>query len=205
MELKDELESGSPPRIKKAAKKIAKEKLDAYEESLLCALKAIIDKPKSWEAQCEVIKAIGVVGSEQSLPYLKELAEREFSATTLYINLGFSICLLEDISNNKLDYTLSILGEPNDLLLSGFCAAIWYAGFTPGEAEMVEIMNAVVGRDQNEKGVLTPRCYIAAVAYSWPPELTRNFLEKCAESLSTVLVEVANDSLTGKKTRYTLI
>ena len=205
MEFKEDLESKSAPKIKKAATKIAKLNLGGYEPLLLDALKLLIQKPKSWQAQSEIIKAIGITGSEKSLPYLKELSIQEFKSTLLYRDLGFSICLLEDISNGKLKYAISVLDTSNDLLLSGVCAAILFSGITPVLKDIIQITESVADRDQNEGQTITPRCYIAAACYSWPPEFTKIFLLKCAKSSWPSLVEIANDSLACKKSKYVLI
>lgn len=205
MEFEEELESKSAPRIKKAAAKISKGRVDGHESLLLSSLKYLIEKPKSWQAQSEVIKAIGITGTEKSLPYLKELSKKEFESTVLYRDLGFSICLIEDISGGKLNYTASILDTSNDLLLSGACAAILFSGYTPSSEDIVKIIDTVAERDQNEGKVITPRCYIAAACYSWPAEITESFLQKCASSSWSGLVEIANDSLAGKKSKYVLI
>lgn len=205
MELKEELESRSAPRIKKAAAKIYKQKLAGYEAALLSALEYLTQKPKSWQAQSEVIKALGVTGSNKSLPYLEELVGRELGATLLYRDLAFSICLLSDIPNKKLEYTIKTLGSSNDLLVSGTCAAILFSGYIPSEKEMTTILASVQDRDENEGQIMTPRCFIAAACYSWPAELTKRFLQKCTESTWQGLVEIANESLAGRRSQYVLI
>ncbi|GIB60717.1 hypothetical protein VCSRO93_2880 [Vibrio cholerae] len=205
MKFKEDLESKSVPKIRKAAAKIAKDKIGGYESFLLASLKLLIQKPKSWQAQSEVIKALGITGSDKSIPYLKELSTQEFDSTLLYRDIGFSICLLEDISTGQLKYTHNILDTSNDMLLSGVCAAILYSGFTPIPEDIVKIIESVVDRDQNEGKLVTPRCYIAAACYSWPPEFTENFLHRCAGSSWSGLVEIANDSLAGKKSKYVLV
>jgi hypothetical protein len=164
MEFKEDLESKSAPKIKKAATKIAKGKLSGYEEFLLSALIVLMQKPKSWQAQSEVIKAIGITGSEASLPYLKELANQEYGVIVLYRDLGFSICLLEDISNGSLVYAVSVLDTSNDLLLSGICAAILFSGFIPSEKEILQIIDSVADRNHNEGNVITPRCTLLLLA-----------------------------------------
>jgi hypothetical protein len=203
-ELKDDFESMSAPKIKKAASRVFKKKLAGYEEQLLSSLVYLIEKPKSWQAQSEVIKAIGVTGSEKSLPYLKALASHQFESTVLYRDLGFSICLLNDISNQHLEYAISNIDSSNDLLLSGICAAILYSGFIPCKKDIEIIISSVENRDSNEGQTITPRCYIAAACYPWPSALIDGFLHKCAESSWPDLVEIANDSLAGKKSRYVL-
>jgi len=205
MEFKEELESRSAPKIKKAASKIFKQKLDGYEEQLLFSLMALIEKPKSWKTQSEVIKALGVTGGEKSLSYLKKLVCREFEATVLYRDLGFSICLLNDISSEKLEYSLETLDSSNESLLSGICSAILYSGFIPIEEDIKKIISAVENLDSKEGQIITPRCYIAAACYTWPTVLTEGFLNKCTNSSWAGLVDIANDSLAGKRPKYVLI
>lgn len=50
VDFREELESKSAPKIKKAAEKIAKQRIDGYEDLLLAVLKILIEKPKSWQA-----------------------------------------------------------------------------------------------------------------------------------------------------------
>jgi hypothetical protein len=205
MEFKVELETKSAPKIKKAAQKISKSKIVEYEDLLLSALEFLVLKPKSWKAQSEVIRAIGITGSNKSLSYLKELVLRDFDATILYRDLGFSICMLEDIENKSFEYLESILETTNVSLLSGACSSILLSGILPSESTIKSILNSVVEHDKNEGQVITPRCYIAAACYSWPRELTEVFLQRCTKSSWSGLVEIANDSLASKKTKYILV
>jgi hypothetical protein len=130
--LKTELNSKSVPKIKKSATKIAKQQISGFEDDLIISLEFLMQKPKSWSAQVEVIKAIGITGTKKSVPYLMSLSE-------------------------------------------------------------------------NEGNVITPRCYIAAACYTWPSELTKEFLAVCKESPWDGLVEIATDSFIGKKTKYVLV
>ncbi|MCH1923950.1 hypothetical protein L9G74_05325 [Shewanella sp. C32] len=199
------LNSTSAAQIKKAATKIAKDKLVGYESQLLTALTVLMQKTKSWQAQSAVIKALGITGSDRSLPYLKELATQKFAATVLYRDLAFAIFLLQDLPADELSYTRSILDTSNDQLLAGACAAILFAGYTPNTTDIADIIDAVADRVQNEGQVITPRCYIAAACYCWPATLTRDFLQQCTASSWQGLVDIANDALAGNKTKYVLI
>ena len=182
MDLTEELESRTAPKIKKAAEKIAKQKIDGYEDFLLNALKLLIAKPKSWQAQSQLIRAIGITGSDHSVPYLKELATSNFDTTVLYKDLGFAICRLNDLLHSDLAFLKSILSSQNELLIAGACSALLYEKIVPSEDDMVEIMEATKSIDTNEGQVVTPRCYIAALAYLWPATVTRPFLELCLQS-----------------------
>jgi hypothetical protein len=70
---------------------------------------------------------------------------------------------------------------------------------------MVEIMEGIAEIDTNEGQVMTPRCYIAALAYLWPQSITKDFLGKCKQSNWTGLVEMATSSMSGEKPYYVLV
>lgn len=205
MEYKLDLESKSAPKIKKAAQKIFKAELQGYEKLLLGALDTLISKPRSWEAQSKVIRALGVTGSEKSLVYLKELTCKEFEATILYSDLGFSIFMLQDVPNKDFAYLESILNNSNDMFLAGACSGILFSGVIPPNGTITRLLSSIKGITENEGQVITPRCYIAAACYSWPKNLTQDFLQSCSKSSWSGLVEISNDSMAGKKTKYVLV
>jgi hypothetical protein len=201
----EELSTKSAPRIKKAAAKISKQRLDGYEASLLDALKSIIDKPRSWQAQSEVIRALGIANCIAASAYLRDLAQLQFDSTVLYRDLGFAICLLEDIPNNRLDFLKETLSSGNELLIAGACSALLFSRYIPSDSDIDTIIESISKIDTNEGQVITPRCYIAALAYLWPKNKTKGFLEYCMQSNWQGLVEIAQCSIEGKKTKYVLV
>ena len=58
MDYVDELTSGRTPLVKKAAKKILKDRLKGYGPFLHQALEGEMEKPKSWESQMYLLYAI---------------------------------------------------------------------------------------------------------------------------------------------------
>lgn len=205
MDLAGELESESAPKIRKAARKIGSQRIEGYESLLLSALKRLIDKPNSWQTQSELIRAIGITGSLHAVPYLKELAARDLDAIVLYKDLGFAICRLNDLMHSDLKFLKSILSGNNELLVAGSCSALLYEKSIPSESDMLEIMEAIKFIDTNEGQVITPRCYIAALAYLWPPATTKPFLELCMQSNWNGLVEISKSSLNGEKPTCVLV
>ncbi len=205
LEYIEALKTKSAPEIKKAATKIGKQKLQGYGDYLLDALQFVIAKPKSWQAQSEVIRALGITNCVEASEYLKELLQFNFKSTILYRDLGFSLCLLDDIHNNKLDFLKSTLSSGNESLISGACSALLYKKFVPSENDIELILESIISITTNEGQVITPRCYIAALAYLWPPHKSKEFLEACLHSKWNGLVEIAQSSIGGKKTRYVLV
>jgi len=203
--LKTELNSKSIPKIKKSASQIAKKEILGFEKELISALEFLMQKPKSWQAQSEVIKAIGITGSSDSVPYLSDLNLQKYDASIIYRDLAFSICMLKDIKRNELNYFNSILNTSNNMSISGACSALLYSGFIPKNEDIINILNIIAVFTEDEGQVITPRCYIAAACYSWPQELTKEFLSNCKNSPWSGLVDIAKDSSLGKKTKYILV
>jgi hypothetical protein len=200
-----ELQSKSVPIMKKAAAKIGKQQLQGFGVHLLNALKFLLSKPKSWQAQSEIIRALGITDCIETSEYLKELMLWNFQATILYRDLGFAICLLEDIQNNRIDFLKSTLSSGNELLISGACSALLLKEAIPSDSDIEIILESISSIDGNEGQVMTPRCYIAALAYLWPPYKTEKFLASCLQSKWDGLVEIAKSSVIAKKTKYVLV
>lgn len=205
MDLQGELESGSAPRIKKAAAKIAKARLPGYEKPLQEALRVLASKPKSWSALSQVIRAIGLTGSAESVPQLEALAATPMDAEVLYRDLGFAICMLKDIAQGRLSYLLGVIDAKSDLLVAGACSALLASGFIPERESISKILEAVSSRTENEGRVVTPRMYIAAACYRWPRESTEPFLLSWQKAASPLMVELATDALAGRRTKRTLV
>lgn len=205
MDIAADLTSKSAPKIRKAAKNILDNKIIGYEELLLKCLGDYIDKPRSWKTQSEIIRAIGITGSSKSIDYLLKLSLYKFESTALFKDIGFSICLLHDIPNKHLNYLLSILSSDNMLLIAGACSALLYSKYVPTNVEINTILKAISKTDTDEGNIITPRCYIAALAFLWPKEIVKPFLEQCLLSKWDGLVEISQSSLKGIETKYVLV
>lgn len=205
MEYIEALESGSSPKIKIAAKAIAKKSLSGYCLPLMTALEEQIKNPKTWQTQCDLIKAIGIAGCSEALPRLKELMSKEYESTILYSELAFSILLLENLASRNIDFLFQAFKKRNISQIAGACAAILYRKIIPNEDEISKILSEVVTYTENEGRIITPRCYIASVAYLWPASSVKDFLESCKNSSWPGLIQIAEDSLQGKKSKIQLI
>lgn len=205
MEYLEALNSGSSPKIEKAARQIFKKKLDGYCPHLLEVLEIQIKKTKAWKSQSELIKAIGVTDCSQALLTLKSLIDQDFKATILYRDLAFSIMLLENTSTMNLDFLYTSIKKGNSAQIGGACSALLYKKMIPTNDDINKIISGASPFIENEGRVITPRMYIAALSYLWPAEQTKAFLEEFLKSESTMLVEIAESSLQGKKPYYTLV
>jgi len=206
MEYAKDLESGSSPKIRKATKKIIDNNLTGYCSFLLDALTRELKKPKAWQTQCILIKAIGITNCSSALPFLKEIIDIEFDSTVLYRDLAFSIFLLENTEGLDLSFLFHSIKKNNELQISGVCAAILYKKLILMQDDMHKVLTAISPYTKDEGRVLTPRYYIAAVTYLWPKTTElQKFLESCLLSNSEGLVEIAQYSAEGKEPKIRLI
>ena len=205
MEYLEALNSASSPKIEKAARHIFKKKIDGYCPHLLEILKVQIKKPKAWKSQRELIKAIGVTGCSEALSFLKSLIDKDFRATVLYSDLAFSIMLLENVPTMNLSFLFTSIEKGNSSQVRGACSALLYMKTIPPNDEIKKIILGISPFIENENRVTSPRTYIAALAYLWPKDQSKDFLEQCLKSNDSVLTEIAEASLQRKESRIKLI
>ncbi len=205
MEYIKDLESGSSPKIAKAAQNIIKKNIDGYCPHLLEALTKEIKKPKAWKSQCQLIKAIGITNCTEALTLLKELIDNDYEHTVLYKELAFAIFMIENFAELNLNFLFHSIEKGNDLQISGACSAILYKKIVPKKDDIEKIIVGISPYTENEGQKITPRCYIAAVAHLWPKEEIHNFLVTCKKSNWAGLVEIADYALQGKESKIQLI
>ena len=205
MQYIEDLQSGSSPKIRKAADAIYKDDLDGYCPHLLDALDQELEKPKAWKTQCQIIKAIAKSNCTDALETLKILIDRDYSSTILYKELGFAIFILENSEGLNLSFLYQSLEKGNQLQISGACAGILFKKIVPQKKDIDKIIAGVSCYTENEGSTITPRCYIAATAHLWPKQETKDFLESCKKSSWEGLIEISNDALQGKASKIKLI
>ena len=197
MDLAEDLNSNSSTKVSKAALQIEKKRITGFGAELEAALIREIAKPLAWKSQCQLIRTIAIMGHKSAVPYLRGLIFNNFDATKVYVLLGFAISMLED-DGQRTDFFFESLGRNNASLVAGACAAIFHQRIIPPIAEMQKIMFSVSEIINDEGQIISPRTYIAAVAYLWPLSETREFLVSCQKSKSKALYEIATKALDSK-------
>lgn len=205
MKFEEDLASGTSTKIAKAAKSIIKDRAEGYCQQLLSALDKEIEKPRAWKSQCQLIKALAIINCTEAIPKLKMLIKKDYKHTILYRELAFSICVLENINQLNLAFLFISIESGNHLQIAGACSAILYKKIVPTNSEIEKILAGIAPYTEDEGMVVSPRCYIAALAYLWPREVTRTFLEDCKKSDWHALVDIANDSLQQKEPKIKLV
>jgi len=200
-----DLESNSSTKIRKAAEIIFKNKHDGYSLHLIESLVKEIEKPKSWKTQCQLIKAIAATECTDALALLYDLIDRDYSSTILYRELGFAIFILENLKEHNLNIFYKSIEKGNEMQICGVCSGILFKKMIPSNDDIKNIISGVTPYTENEGLKITPRCYIAAVAYLWPKSEISEFLESCKNSTWSGLVEISTSSLQGIESKIKLI
>ena len=126
MDYVDELTSGRTPLVKKAAKKILKDRLKGYGPFLHQALEGEMEKPKSWESQMYLLYAMAATDCTEEVPYLKSLLLRDIPTPVTYRSLAVAIAYLENLETENLSFVYESLESSNLLQAAGACASYLY-------------------------------------------------------------------------------
>ncbi|MDG9669199.1 hypothetical protein ONV78_15765 [Hahella sp. CR1] len=205
MEYIKDLESGSSPKLRKAAEAIYRNKLQGYCSYLIHALTKEIRKKKAWRTQCQLIKTIAGIDCTEALPILNQLLDEKYESTILYKEIGLAIFILQSTEQEGLEFLFTSIRKGNVHQICGACAGVLKKKVVPAREDIRRITSGIQLYTEHEGAIITPRCYIAAVAYLWPLEETRDFLESCKKSTWKGLVEIADSSLQGKKSKIQLV
>ena len=109
MPLIEELTSKRSPLVKKAAKKILKDRLKGYGPFLHQALEGEMEKPRSWESQMYLLYAMAAADCTEEIPYLKSLILRDIPTPVTYRSLALAIVYLENSEIENLSFVYESL------------------------------------------------------------------------------------------------
>ena len=143
MKYAEDLTSGKTSLVKKAAKKILKERLTGYGALLHQALVMEIDKPKSWESQMYIIYAMAATNCIDEISYLKSLILRNIPTPVTYRSLAFAIVYLENSEIENLSFVYESLESNNFSQVAGACAAIYMKKIVLKDDDFNKIMSHV--------------------------------------------------------------
>lgn len=202
----------SHPRSKKresGAKRLRKLADHRAGGALLTALQKEIQDRRTWAAQYHMILAVGCCEHQPALPFIWELARRETEHTILYHGLGDAIVRIGRTSKNDMAPVFEVVETRRFQLIAGAFRAMALLRMIPAESEIVELIRVaelpeavetVAGYPNDPAGL---RKWVAAAAAGWPPELVRDFLERCSITTDHGLKLAAEQSLKGKYVKWT--
>ena len=200
MKYAEDLTSGKTSLVKKAAKKILKERLTGYGALLHQALAIEMDKPTSWESQMYLIYAMAATNCIDEISYLKSLILRNIPTPVTYRSLALAIVYLENSEIENLSFVYESLESNNFLQAAGACAAIYMKKIVLKDDDFNKIMTYIT-KDiylENLRGTIAPFMYILAASYLYPENNRKKIVDFSRQFNEEHINTLINDVLKGK-------
>jgi len=203
MKYAEDLTSGKTSLVKKAAKKILKERLTGYGALLHQALVMEIDKPKSWESQMYIIYAMAATNCIDEISYLKSLILRNIPTPVTYRSLALAIVYLENSEIENLSFVYESLESNNFSQVAGACAAIYMKKIVLKDDDFNKIMFYVTQPKYLEHigKVTNPFLFILAASYLYPEENRQKIVDFSRQFDISIVKDLINDVTKGKDGR----
>ncbi|MFF2045868.1 HEAT repeat domain-containing protein [Kitasatospora sp. NPDC058170] len=185
------------PKRRSAAARLRRLADPAAGPSLLEALQREVRDTRTWETQYQLVMALGACGHRPALGLIRELAQRPFEATMVYVALGDAVVRLStpDETAHSLRWCLET-GTP--LLADGALRAVAIQRLVLDTATIDYILDFLDPLDAHD-GL---RFWAAAAAAGWTGPRVTEFLQGCAAGPRADVSDAAASSLQGKYETY---
>jgi hypothetical protein len=142
--------------------------------------------------------ALGEAEYSPALPYLRDLARRQFTATMLYVALGDAIVRLGRASENDPTPVLDIMATGNKMLADGAFRAVAMLRLTLDQPAVDAIAAHVSDLDLSD----FLRFWVAAAAAGWRGPAVDHFLDESSRSPREDIRSAATASRRGRYLRW---
>jgi HEAT repeat protein len=160
-----------------AAKRLRRLKDPAAGPALLATLQREVQDPRTWETQYQLIMALGESNYRPALPYLRELAQRPFEATMIYMALGDAIVRLVREFADDVTPALDLMRTGNPMLIDGAFRAVAMLRLRPQAEAIEQIVDYVAALPVGHY----LRFWVAAAAPGWDHPKVAAFLQSCVD------------------------
>ena len=203
MSLIEELTSKRSPLVKKAAKKILKDRLKGYGPYLHSALDAEIEKKRAWETQMYLLYAMAATDCAEEIPYLKSLILRDIPTPVTYRSLALAIVYLENSEIENLSFVYESLESNSFSKAAGACAAIYMKKLVLKDDDFNRIMSYVTQPKYLEHigKVTNPFLFILAASYLYPEQNRQKIVDFSRQFDISIVKDLINDVTKRKDSR----
>jgi hypothetical protein len=199
-ETRGKLNSKKSSERRRAAIEIGKNKMVELREELYQKYLEERKDKRTWETQCEMVKALGVIDCKEALEIIEEIVKQNIPHDMITINAALSYVRLKRKSLQDGNPVVELLTFGNFSIIEGTVMALAYDQMKP-DNETIEKIIKLSWDWRNEKGYGDNRKYVAIACWNWDKKLTENFLNHCIETADEYdnnLREVSQNSLKGK-------
>ena len=203
-ELVSMLLSQKLPLLKRAAKQMRRQRIEGLDQALAEALDFVMTKPRSWEAQNELILAIAATECTSLLPYLEELVQENYSATVLYRSLALAIVYLQNKDKKELSYVYSSLDSGNQNLFAGALLGLNQREVVLSHEEIQDFYRAAKREVylENFRQVISPIQVLVSMAYLFEDKDRQELISYCQELNSAFFSSIITNLNKNKKIPY---
>jgi hypothetical protein len=214
-EISEKLNSKKSADRRRGAKEIVKLKLSELGEELY--EKYLIEKldKRTWETQCEMIKALGAIDFKKAINEIEQIVHTNIPHDTITSVSSTAYVQLKRKSLSDGSPVLELLRFGSVSVINGALKALAIDQMTPTEDEIRKILfvskdiNKHKDRIGHEYGLMDGRQYLAMACANWNIELTKDFLNHCINTASDInsfgkpitnhnLIDICQNSLKGK-------
>ena len=214
-EIIEKLNSKKSTDRRRGAKEIGKLKLYDFEEYLYeIFITEKLDK-RTWETQCEIIKALGSIDFKKAIIEIEQIVRANVPHDMITSVASTTYVQLKRKSINDGSPVLELLEFGSVSVIQGALLALAIDQMKPDENEVRNILsfckdiNKHKDRIGHEFGLMDSRQYLAIACANWNVELTKDFLNHCINTASNInsfgkpvinqnLIDVCQNSLKGK-------
>jgi hypothetical protein len=199
----------------RAAKAITKGKVVSLTDDLFAAYVKERADTRTWEAQTEMIRALGVLDHKPALPLLTEIVRKNEPHDLITATAATSFVQLKRTSLNDAKPVLELLEFGNLSVITGALNVLAIDRMVPPKSEAEKIIqfswniNKHKDRLGQEWGYIDPRMHLAIACAGWDPTVAHDFLIHCIATAQTIsrfnepnenvhLVEFCKKALKGK-------
>ena len=192
------------PLLKRAAKQIRRQRIEGLDQALAEALDFVMTKPRSWEAQNELILTIAATECTSLLPYLEELVQGNYSATVLYRSLALAIVYLQNKDKKELSYVYSILESGNQNLFAGALLGLNQREIILSHEEVQDFYSAAKREVylENFRQVISPIQVLVSMAYLFEDKDRQELISYCQELNSAFFSSIITNLNKNKRIPY---
>ena len=197
-ELFEKLKDSKSSKRRSAAKKLRKLGNPEAGPYLFEALKNELKDSRTWEAQYQMIMAIGECEYSAALPFLAELIKQKFEATMIYVAAGDAIVRLSRENENDALPAIMLFKTGNQALIEGGLQAVAMLRMCPPGDQISRIIDFASNYGMDEY----MRFYVAVAASGWEGPEVEAFLKQCMDSTQEHFKSAVEHALNNKYKKW---
>lgn len=185
-DIKIRLFSKKSEERRSAAKKINKYLIKDLEEDLYQAYIKERKDIRTWETQCEMIKALGKLNNKAIVPELIKIIDANKNDDLITNVASCAYVRITQSEKNDMSSIISLLKGGNLSVLTGAASALAFDEMIPEKMQAQEIIRIMLNREAEitelcGQGSIDPRALILSSIIKWDKTdpLVKKFVERC--------------------------